>query len=851
MPRVATYDENLAQPAQTTAARFAAPDTRGGVGGAIAAGLQKVGAGLADRAVVQDQIDEKLDDAGAKSIDNWLVPAAAKIRADFLAQQGLNAGAAKLATVDALNKAAKEALARATTPRMRRMAEEVVNARVAGWTGELDSHVANETRKADEIETSGRIDTSREEAIATTDPTARQANIDTMNAAIADRGGALGLGPEWVRSEQFKNESDIHSSIATNLIINEDIDGAVAYLDANKDKINGSDETRLRAMLKDPLERRDTDAYVDHYMGGATRQGGTTFSYADPLHGAGRAPVPGGQFNAARDYGGHKGADIPAPNGSAVYATGPGKVKVSRSELGGNIVTIDHGGGRVSRYMHLGTVKVKDGDTVSGDTQIGAVGMTGRSSGPHLHFEVLENGKAIDPEKTIGSVQQSPQRHDLNVLLAGIDKDPNLTPEQRDRYKQEVERRVSRDEQLQARVEQDAERKALDSVVRLGPDGFTSMSQLPADVRGSLSSSSQVTLMNMADSNAKARAAATRDLNLYNAMISGQIGGNPYDEHQKKAAEAAFKAKGGTADAALSIWQTTGILPKSGAAMLRGGLVSTNPDQIRLSANVAGNMIRRNPNAFAGVDGGEEIERAALAFNHYVTDLGMPPQQAAQRVAKENTPEFKSKVKITEPQVQAYRKALRQTGGDDAGRALGGGFRNPQAAAEANQSYAELVIDNLQNHYDLPTAQSMAAAQLKKMYAPTYNGKLEKYAPELAYPPINGSHGYVYGDARATVKKEAGVDAPNIRLFPIPGVTDDDIRNGRPPRYRIFYAHKGKDGQEVGDTLPGFFAADIAAAQKGASAKRQADFAAQRARVVKGQKQPIVVPDIPVNPGVW
>lgn len=849
MPRVPTYEQNTVQPARTTSARFSAPDNGGGSG--LGAGLQKLGGALADRAAVQDQIHEQLDETGAKAIDNWIVPEASKVRADFLAQQGLNAGVARPSTEEALKKLRTDAIARATTPRMKRMATDVIDQRLAGWIGELDGHVVDQTRKAVDIQTVGRIDTSREEAIATTDPATRAANIATMNSEIDRRAAAMGLGEDWARGEKFKNESDIHTSIATNLIIGEDIDGAVKYLDENKGRIAGNDETRLRAMLKDPLERRDTDAYVDKHMGIATRDG-SSFSYSDPLHGAGGTPVHGGQYNASRDYGSHHGVDKPAPLGTAVYAAAPGRVKISHSALGGNIVTVDHGGGRVTRYMHLGKVSVKDGDEVSPDTVLGGVGMTGRSTGPHLHYEVLENGKPVDPSKAVASVEQSPQRHDLSALLGAVDKDPNLTPEQRDRYKGEIERRVSRDEQLQARVEQDAERKALDKIANLGDGGFTSMDQLPANVRGSLSSSSRLQLMGMAESNRRERARAAEAMNLYNAMAAGQIGANPFDDRQRGAAEAAVKAKGGTPDAVLSVWQQTGILAKSGATMLRGGLVSTNPDQVRVTANIAANMMRRNPNAFAGVEGGDAIERAALAFNHYVTDLGIPPQQAAQRVAQENTPEYKNKVKITEPQLKAYRQQLRQTGADDAGRALGGQFRNPQAAQEANQTFAELVIDNLQNHYDLATSRSMATAQLRKLYGTTYNGKIEKYAPELAYPAINGSHGYVYGDARATVKAETGVDAANIRLFPIPGVTDDDIRNGRPPRYRVFYAHQ-KDGHEVGDTLPGYFAVDMTAAQKAATAKRKADFAAERRGVQQGQEaarhlRPL---DLPTNPGAF
>jgi murein DD-endopeptidase MepM/ murein hydrolase activator NlpD len=846
MPRVRQYEQNTVAPARTTNARFAAPDG-GGAAAGLGAGLQRLGGALYDRAAVQDQIDQQLDDAGAKAIDNWLVPEAAKVRAQFLSQQGLNAGVARTSTEDALKKLRADAIARATTPRMKRMASEVADQRYAGWLGELDGHVADQTRKAVDVQTLGRIETSREEAIATTDPAARLANIATMNGEIDHRAATLGLGEDWAKTEKFKSESDVHASIATNLLIAEDIDGAVKYLDENKDRIAGNDETRLRAMLKDPLERRDTDAYVDRHMGIDTREG-SSFSYSDPLHGAGTGVSDNFNEHKAR---GSAGVDFTGKVGTPIHPMGPGKVKqVSSDARSGNFVIIEHPDGTTSSYSHMNGAKVKAGDVVTPDTVLGGIGMTGRTSGPHVHVRVKKDGKDIDPQSVVGRVEQGPRRHDLSALLGAVDKDPNLTPEQRDRYKGEIERRVSRDEQLQARVEQDAERKALESVAGLGDGGFTSMDQLPANVRGSLSPSSRLQLMNMAEGNRRERARAAEAMNVYSAMTAG--GANPFDERQRDAADAAFKAKGGTMQAALSVWQESGVLPRAGAIGLRGGLVSTDPAQVRAAANVAGNMLRRNPNAFAGVAGSEDIEKSALAFNHYVYDLGMPPQQAAQRVAQENTPEFKTKVKFGQAELDNYRRQVRKEGSAFAEQLIGGKFQNRVEAQEAETSYVEMTIENLRDGRDLATARSMAAAQLKKIYGASQFGTIRKYAAELAYPPLGGSHNYVYDDARKTVKAETGIDSKHVRLVPIPGVTDEDIRTGRPARYRILYQQE-QNGQTIVNMVPGFFAADVGAAAKTESKKRRAAFDAQRAQTIRGQAAARSAPPlaIPTNPGAF
>jgi murein DD-endopeptidase MepM/ murein hydrolase activator NlpD len=94
----------------------------------------------------------------------------------------------------------------------------------------------------------------------------------------------------------------------------------------------------------------------------------------------------------------HYGADIVAEKGTDVYATGKGKVIQARYNGGfGRVVKIDHGYGYVSVYAHLSKITVKEGQEVSRGDLIGLVGNTGLSTGPHLHYEVRINNKAVDP----------------------------------------------------------------------------------------------------------------------------------------------------------------------------------------------------------------------------------------------------------------------------------------------------------------------------------------------------------------------------------------------------------------------------------------------------------------------
>lgn len=94
----------------------------------------------------------------------------------------------------------------------------------------------------------------------------------------------------------------------------------------------------------------------------------------------------------------HAGLDFRGPIGTPIMAAARGKVSfVGRKPGYGNCVEIDHGNGLLTRYAHMSAFRSRIGQTVSGGQVIGLVGNTGRSTGPHLHFEVRINGRAVNP----------------------------------------------------------------------------------------------------------------------------------------------------------------------------------------------------------------------------------------------------------------------------------------------------------------------------------------------------------------------------------------------------------------------------------------------------------------------
>ncbi|MDO7835744.1 M23 family metallopeptidase [Sphingobium sp. HBC34] len=126
-----------------------------------------------------------------------------------------------------------------------------------------------------------------------------------------------------------------------------------------------------------------------------------------------------GLFGAQRIYQGtagayHGGVDIAGPTGAAVVAPADGVVILAATEkpftLEGHLLMIDHGHGLSSAFLHLSRIDVQVGDPVAQGQRIGAIGATGRATGPHLHWGMKWNAARIDPMLIAGPMPAAPQR---------------------------------------------------------------------------------------------------------------------------------------------------------------------------------------------------------------------------------------------------------------------------------------------------------------------------------------------------------------------------------------------------------------------------------------------------------
>ncbi|MGE0082183.1 MAG: M23 family metallopeptidase [Thiohalomonadaceae bacterium] len=162
-----------------------------------------------------------------------------------------------------------------------------------------------------------------------------------------------------------------------------EISDFVALLDDLSQKLD--DRSRQLDVLETMLINRNMQAEV--LPAGRPAKGGWISSYfgirSDP-------------FTGRPEH--HNGIDLAGKEGAEVIAVAAGVVTWAGERWGyGNLVEINHGNGHVTRYGHSKEILVKVGDTVRKGQAVATIGSTGRSTGPHVHFEVLRNGRHVDP----------------------------------------------------------------------------------------------------------------------------------------------------------------------------------------------------------------------------------------------------------------------------------------------------------------------------------------------------------------------------------------------------------------------------------------------------------------------
>ena len=249
----------------------------------------------------------------------------------------------------------------------------------ARWGTRYERHQLQTTNSALEIENSNFRETTGE---LTT-------QIQSLENVIEDLGARAALDPEQARAMQrlpavvkaratggSAQPNAMISSVFSSLTNPEDTFGVL------RDLLRGL-ESRLTYVRRDVERQEKLAAATPSIWPAHGWLTGTFGGRSDPFTG---------------EPGFHQGLDISTPKGQPVYATADGIVE-SASYTGdyGNLVVVKHDFGLATRYGHLSTYAVTPGSSVKRGDVLGYVGSTGRSTGAHLHYEILVNGKLINP----------------------------------------------------------------------------------------------------------------------------------------------------------------------------------------------------------------------------------------------------------------------------------------------------------------------------------------------------------------------------------------------------------------------------------------------------------------------
>lgn len=526
MARVPVVVENEQRLRPVTDARANAEDFTV-VGRAVGAGLQRLGGALGETAQAVDQIDATYDEARAKQLDNeYQEFERGLLFGDdgFYKKQNADAINARQPTAQAIDDQIATLTSRAQNGRERQMITGVLQRRRQEALNGLARYSQTQAINFAKTQSSARIQNATDNyARYVDDPDRGPAELATIRSEVSAQAALLGLQDAGViKAMQDDALSKAHSGVVQAKAVNDPV-AAMQYLEKHRDQIDEATQLGLDRQLHPALVERDAEGIADMALGLATPgevqpdvdgkpvilapptgKRSSNFGYrTDPITGQKKF---------------HSGWDIPGAVGAPAGAAGDGVVAFAGQRGGyGNMVIVRHPDGTETRYGHLSRIDVKQGDPVKRGDAVGGIGSTGRSTGPHLHFEVVRNGRAVDPGsasgQSVGNSAGSPTASspgDLGAQLAWVDRyaaEKGLSDDVRRASRAEVERRYALNSRI-IRERQDQEKDAaLESVMSLG-DNFTSPSQIPNFSR--LDPSTRLQFSNWAKTNVD-RARAERE----------------------------------------------------------------------------------------------------------------------------------------------------------------------------------------------------------------------------------------------------------------------------------------------------------------------------------------------------
>jgi murein DD-endopeptidase MepM/ murein hydrolase activator NlpD len=230
------------------------------------------------------------------------------------------------------------------------------------------------------------------------------------NPITVDSGSFILLEPEKSRSDgyfiykrnkqflvyglPYVNEDSLHKLGDYELFI--------LRKDFGESRIEITDQNLVSPKLEDQKRASAEYLKVRKIIKNKTKQFDNNFSFQSPIESVITSAYGKRRFINNNERSPHMALDLRGAVGREIFAPKTGKVVLAENHFyGGNKVILDHGGGLFTAYSHMSEILVKLEDVVEAGTVIGLVGMTGRVTGPHLHWEVFLNENRINPELLI------------------------------------------------------------------------------------------------------------------------------------------------------------------------------------------------------------------------------------------------------------------------------------------------------------------------------------------------------------------------------------------------------------------------------------------------------------------
>lgn len=466
-----------------------------------------------------------------------------------------------------------------------------------------------------------------------------------------------------------------------------------------------------------------------------------------------------------------------------------------------------------------------------------AAGITGRRGldGEPVRTAQADTGTATDASS---SSARGGAQADINDLNTDLPVGRWQAYGQRQQF--EVDKAIKKQQTEAARADAEMEKAEAARMDRILIDASAGLGTLPPRVmieeNPGLKEEKRNELLRKYDAASKDAVLVQKSLVKFSDPNGGTY--NPFDPDEKKAVDKIYGVLGGNLDALESIVRRTGMVPTPAVRDLRGALVSNDPQRVGAAMSVAVGLMDRNPNIFAGKEGANEIEDAAVAYRQYVDRFGWKAEQATAKIIEDQSAEYKASVKARikgEDINELVRKKLKI---DD----LGEGFDTSwlplsdpkveftgKARAAVFSDYAELFKLKYEETGNVDVAKKQAIAQLKKVWGVTRvaggDGVVMHFSPEQAraYADIPNVSDRIAEQAMADIKESTGqdVDRKSLILAPRPGgQTSRAYMTGEPVPYTLSWFDKNGNLQ-VGQRA---WIADPKPMRDAMSAERQRQF---------------------------